>query len=38
MPKLKDDLADDLTVAPNYGTLFQMNIKLLNDLQILRQK
>ena len=27
-----------LTLAPNYGTLFQMNIKLLNQLQILRQK
>ena len=24
-----------LTLAPNYGTLFQMNIKLLNYLQIL---
>lgn len=38
LPKLKDDLADDFTVAPNYGTLFQMKLKLLNDLQILRQK
>ena len=27
-----------LTLAPNYGTLFQMNIKLLNHLKILRQK
>ena len=27
-----------LTLATNYGTLFQMNIKLLNHLQILRQK
>ena len=27
-----------LTLATNYGTLFQMNIKLLNQLQILRQK
>ena len=25
-------------LAPNYGTLFQMNIKLLNQLKILRQK
>ena len=27
-----------LTLAPYYVTLFQMNIKLLNHLQILKQK
>ena len=25
-------------MAPNYGTLFQMNIKLLNHLKIVTQK
>ena len=27
-----------LTLAPNYGTLFQMNIKLFNHLKILKKK
>ena len=35
---IKDNRMKRLTLDPNYVTLFQINIKLFNHLQILKQK